>query len=190
MNHAEIDKMCTRLSYRYNRPSHREDLAQEGMLKCYEILSEEPDAHPAKLYRAAKDRMHEYINVDILAVKVPTHNQTRALIWDLSLEKQGTMSEEGNSRLKQALSGSNTAYEEGDIASDLDQAQDYEEKDYASYMYATALEKLTRKEFHIIKLGYYEDMSQEEVGEALSMTHQYVSLVEITALSKLKTSFL
>ena len=100
------------------------------------------------------------------------------------------MSEEGNSRLKQALSGSNTAYEEGDIASDLDQAQDYEEKDYASYMYATALEKLTRREFHIIKLRYYEDMSQEEVGEALSMTHQYVSLVEITALSKLKTSFL
>lgn len=190
MNHAEIDKMCTRLSYRYNRPSHREDLAQEGMLKCYEILSEEPDAHPAKLYRAAKDRMHEYINVDILAVKVPTHNQTRALIWDLSLEKQGTMSEEGNSRLKQALSGSNTAYEEGDIASTLDQAQEYEDKEYASYMYSTALEKLTRREFHIIKLRYYESMSQEEVVEALKLSQSSVSAIEITALSKLKTSFL
>jgi RNA polymerase sigma factor (sigma-70 family) len=134
--------------------------------------------------------MHQFLNVDILAVKVPTHNQTRALIWDVASEKQGTMSDTGNSRLKQALSGSTTVYEEGDIASTLDQAQEYEDKEHASYMYSTALEKLTRKEFHIIKLRYYEDMSQEEVGEALGVTQQYISLYEALALSKLKTSFL
>jgi len=190
MDHAEIDKMCTRLSYRYNRPSHREDLAQEGMLKCYEILGEEPNAHPAKLYNEARERMHEYIHVSILAVKVPTHDQTRALIWGSTSDNHGTMTEAGNSRLKRALSDTSVLYEEGEIASDLDQAQDYENKDYASYMYATALEKLTRREFHVIKLRYYESMSQEEVGEALNLTHQYVSIVELAAISKLKPCFL
>lgn len=190
MDHAEIDKMCTRLSYRYNRPNHREDLAQEGKLKCYEILSEEPDAHPAKLYRAVKDRMHEFVHVDTLAVKVPTHSQTRSLIRNIDNKKHGNMSDAGNLRLKSVLSHDSVPYEEGDIASEVDHVSDYEEKDYASYIYATALEKLTRKEFHVIKMRYYEDMSQDEIGELLEMTRQNVSFIEITALSKLGGHFL
>ena len=186
MNHAEIDKMCTRLSYRYNRPSHREDLAQEGMLKCYEILSEEPDAHPAKLYRAVKDRMHEFVHVDTLAVKVPTHSQTRSLIRNIDDKQHGNMSEAGNMRLKIALTTESVLYEEGEIASNLDQAKEYEDKDYENYIYATALENLTRKEFHVIKLKYYEGMSQEEVSEALNISQSSVSNFEITALSKLE----
>ena len=64
MNDKEIMGMCKKLAYRYNSEAHREDMMQEGILVCYEVLAEEPDAHPAKLYRAAKSRMHDYLNID------------------------------------------------------------------------------------------------------------------------------
>ena len=90
----EILEMCERVANRFNSPSHRDDMVQEGVLKCYEILADEGEVHPAHLYREAKRRMHDYINIDTgLPVAVPAHNIARRLARDINDTATGNMSD-------------------------------------------------------------------------------------------------
>ena len=81
---SEILEMCERVANRFNSHSHRDDIVQEGVLKCYEILADNEEVNPAHLYREAKRRMHDYINIDILPVAVPAHNITSRLTRDIN----------------------------------------------------------------------------------------------------------
>lgn len=186
MTDQQIISMNERLSFRLNSPDHRQDMLQEGLLVCYEILAGEPDAHPAKLYRASRVRMHSYLNIDILPVSVPQSRDVREILWENNEYKGGNGTQKNKEWLTNILRAPSTEFDEAFFSSDLDQAKDYEEQEYAEYLYCLALSMLTRKEFHVIKLRYYEGLTQTEIHEGLGISRQGVAKLEIKALEKLK----
>ena len=184
----EIVGMCERLAYKYNSERHREDLVQEGVLKCYEILSEEPDAHPAKLYREANRRMHSYLNLETQPVFIPDHSRARRLARDIEDKNAGDMSKEGYAWLRAVLSSEDVPYSEDFGISSDDHAADYESMEYNAYVLSVAVTTLSPEEWKIIKMRYWFDMSQEEVGDYLNENKMWVSRHEKRALEKLQTN--
>lgn len=184
----EIVSMCERLAYKYNSESHREDLVQEGILKCYEILAKEPDAHPAKLHREANRRMHSYLNLETQPVFIPDHSRARRLARDIEDKNAGDMSKEGYAWLKAVLSSEDVPYSEKFGISSDDHAADYESMEYNAYVISVAVTTLSPEEWKIIKMRYWFDMSQEEVGDYLNENKMWVSRHEKRALEKLQTN--
>ena len=182
----EIVGMCERLAYRYNSESHREDLTMEGILVCYEILAKEPDAHPAKLYREAKRRMHDYLNIDTQPVAIPKHSRSRRLTRNINDDDAGDMSKEGYNWLKSVLGSSDVPYDEDFGISDRDHVVEYERKEYGDYVRTVAIETLSPTELCVVKLRYYEDMTQDEVAVELGVHQSWVSRQETSALCKLE----
>mgnify|MGYP003638552369 FL=1 len=186
----EIVSMCERLAYRYNSESHREDLTMEGVLVCYEILANEPDAHPAKLYREAKRRMHDYLNIDTQPVTIAKHNIARRLTRDIDDGESGNMSEQSRDWLKLVLSSEDRPYDENFSLSDKDHAEEYERKEYEDHVRSVALEALSPTELCIVRLRYYEDMTQDEAAVVLGTHQKWVSRHEIQALLKLERALM
>jgi RNA polymerase sigma factor (sigma-70 family) len=186
----EITSMCERLAYKYNSERHREDLTMEGILVCYEILAKEPDAHPAKLYREAKRRMHDYLNLDTQPVAIPKHSRSRRLTRNINDNDTGDMSKEGYNWLKAVLGSSDVPYDEDFGISDKDHVVEYERKEYGNHIKSVVNETLSPTELCIIRLRYYEDMTQDEAGEVLGTNKMWVSRHEKAALKKLESALL
>jgi RNA polymerase sigma factor (sigma-70 family) len=185
LNDSQLVKMCDKLSYRYNSQTHREDMAQEGVLVCYEILAEEPDAHPAKLYREAKRRMHDYLNLDTQPVAVPAHSRSRRLARNIEDGNSGDMSEQGYEWLKLVLQTEDRPYDEDFGVCDVDHAIEFENKEYYAHVRSVVTKTLSETEFYIIKMRYYQDLTQDEVADILEVHQSWVSRHENTALNKL-----
>lgn len=190
MTEQEIVGMCEKLAYKYNSQRHRDDLKMEGILICYEILSEEPKAHPAKLFREAKRRMHDYLNLDTQPVTIPNHSRARRLTRNIEDGNAGDMSDQGYEWLKSVLSATNVPYDEDFGISDFDHVAEYEDKEYHAYVRGVVLKTLTPTELSIINLRYSEDMTQDEVGLAMGTNKMWVSRHERAALQKLECSLL
>jgi RNA polymerase sigma factor (sigma-70 family) len=186
----EIVGMCEKLANRFNSPSHRDDMVQEGVLKCYEILADDEKVHPAHLYREAKRRMHDYLNIDVLPVTVPAHNITRRLTRDIDDDEIGEMSEAGHKWLKVVLSSTSGQYNEEYGGSGKDHVERYETRDFAKHVIKTAREKLTTEELEVVKLRYFGDMTQEDVANAMGKNKMWVSRYENSAMQKLRKSVL
>ena len=186
----EIVGMCEKLANRFNSPSHRDDMVQEGVLKCYEILDEDGEVHPAHLYREAKRRMHDYLNIDVLPVTVPAHNITRRLTRDIDDDEIGEMSEAGHKWLRVVLSSTSGQYNEEYGGSGKDHVERYETRDFAKHVIKTAREKLTTEELEVVKLRYFGDMTQEDVANAMGKNKMWVSRYENSAMQKLRKSVL
>ena len=182
----EILEMCERVANRFNSPSHRDDMVQEGVLKCYEILEDNEEVHPAHLYREAKRRMHDYINIDVLPFAVPAHNITRRLTRDINDKTTGDMSETGHKWLKVILSSTSGQYSEEYGASSREHVSRYEAKELASYVIKTAREKLTAEELDVLDMRFFGDMTQDEVSNVVGKSKMWVSRQETSALKKLR----
>mgnify|MGYP002639276521 FL=1 len=185
LNDKQVMKMCEKLAYKYNSQTHREDMMQEGILVCYEILAVEPDAHPAKLYREAKRRMHDYLNLDTQPVTIPAHSRSRRLARNINDGNAGDMSEQGYEWLKLVLQAEDRPYDEDFSICDRDHALDFENKEYYAYVKSVIAKTLSETELCIIKMRYYADVTQEEVGDVLGVHQSWVSRHENTALRKL-----
>lgn len=188
MTDKEIKRLCEKQAWKFNSFSHRDDLMQEGLLACYELLAGEPDAHAFKVFRAAKKRMTDYINLDVLPVSMPKSRDIEELARSGVPAKDNHLSKRNIDWATNILAAQNSSYDDNVTASDADQAQDFEDKEYADYLYATALSSLTRDEWWVIKLKYYEGLKQTEIADGLNFTQQYMSLIEKNALAKLKAA--
>lgn len=190
LSDKEIVGMCRRLAYKYNSETHREDMLQEGILVCYELLAQNPKTHPAKLYREANRRMHDYLNLDTQPVAIPAHNISRRMVRDIDNEVFGTMTDASAAWLKLVIEAEDRPYDEDYSVSDKDHALDFETKEYEAYLNSVALKTLSPTELHVVKMRYYDGLTQDEVGEALETNQKWVSRHEMTALSKLKEALL
>ena len=190
MNSEQVVGMCEKLAYKYNSETHRDDLKMEGVLVCYEILAKEPDAHPAKLYREAKRRMHDYLNIDTQPVAIPKHSRSRRLTRNINDDDAGDMSKEGYDWLKAVLGSSDVPYDEDFGISDRDHVVEYERKEYGNHVRSVVIEVLSPTELCVVRLRYYDDMTQDEAGEVLGTNKMWVSRHEKAALKKLGRALL
>lgn len=186
LTQKELINICEKLAYRFNNPEHREDMVQEGLLVCYELLAEDPNTHPAKLHREAKRRMHDYLNVGTLPVQIPAHNVTKRLTRDIEDDFSGDMTEEGHAWLRAVLSAENLPYDEDFGESDYDHAQAYEDMEFNTHVLSVAVTTLNQDEWQVIRMRYYDEMTLHEVGDVMGASHMWVHRTEKQALSKLK----
>jgi len=189
MTDGQMQTMCERLSYKFNSPENRQDILQEGLLACYEKIAATRDSkpHPAELYRSARKAMHSFINISLLPVSVPVSRDVREILRENDYDNPfSNSSVENKAWLTNVIRASPVEFDETVQASDLDQAKEFEDKEFAEYLYLLALSTLTREQWHVIKLRYYENLSQDEIAIGLNITQQAVSSREALGLAKLK----
>jgi len=181
ISNEDLINMCRKLAHKYNRPNDFDDLVSEGSIVCLELRAEDPEVHPAKLYREANRAMHDYINLGLQPVSIPKHNVARRLSHDINDEDIGNMSEGGANWLRNILSSEAVSYEE--FSSSIpDHAEEYEKADYENYVLTMAEQHLSTEEWEILRLRFWEDMSQSEVAEMLGLNQSTVSRREEQAL--------
>ena len=184
ISNEDLINMCRKLAHKYNRPNDFDDIVSEGAIVCLELRAEDPEVHPAKLYREANRAMHDYINLSLQPVSIPKHNVARRLSHDINDEDIGNMSEGGANWLRNILSSEAVSYEE--FSSSIpDHAEEYEKADYENYVLTVAEQHLSLEEWRILRLRFWEDMSQQEVADAISSTQRQVSRIESKAIETL-----
>lgn len=187
MEMTEIVTMCERLSRKFNRPHHHEDLVSEGILKVYELLEKDPETHPANLYREARRRMYDYLNFDCNGLSVPASDTARTVSRTGDVGQGSSWSQEATENLKRALSADWGEYD--DDMTDGNHATPEEiliDKQTNQVLTNIINKVLTEDEAELVILRYFEDATQEEVADLYGLTRQGVSLREKKALRKLK----
>lgn len=185
MNHSELHKIVERLSYKYKNAQMREDLYQEGYMACLEVLGSKPNAHPAELHRAADKAMWDYMNLTNLPVSVPKSNASRDALKGGRLDASQSYSEEGAEALLEAVGSVSVEYEDN-IMQVPDCSEEYERYERDALVATKLVTTLKGIPLEVIKLRYYQDLTQEEVGVQLGMSKQAVSKHETQALMQLK----
>lgn len=186
LNTKEITNMCKSLSYKFNSANHREDLVQEGLVRCYELLATDPKVHPAKLHREAKRAMHDYLNLSLLPVDVPAHNISRRLSHDINDTEKGDMGAVGHAWLKLVMTSNNIPYDEDFSASDEDTEGNYERKEALDRLTSVALKTLSIPAYEALKMRYFEGKTQDEVATIMGTNKMRLSRIENRALKALK----
>lgn len=187
MEMTDIVTMCDRLSRKFNRPHHHEDLVSEGILKVYELLEKDPETHPANLYREARRRMYDYLNFDCNGLSVPASDTARTVSRTGDVGQGSSWSQEATENLKRALSADWGEYD--DDMTDGNHATPEEiliDKQTNQVLTNIINKVLTEDEAELVILRYFEDATQEEVADLYGLTRQGVSLREKKALRKLK----
>mgnify|MGYP001061142379 CR=1 FL=1 len=190
MREDQILGMCESLAWRFNSPSHVDDMIQEGVLKCYELINEDADVHPAKLFREAKRRMHDYLNIDVLPVAMPKSRTIRDIVRTGGTDHHSNYGEENIGWIKSILAADRTPYEEHFSSSKRDHVQEYENKDYQNYLFKVAGDVLTTQEMEVMRMRYVYGMSQDDVGLRLKQNKMWGSRREDSALNKMRKSIL
>lgn len=186
MNQKEIVSMCGKLANKYNTPHHYDDLVQEGVLACYEVLAKDDDPHPAQLWRMANRRMHDYLNFDTNPMSIPTSDTARKVARGTG-KITGDYSEAGIRHLGQALRGEVVELDEY-MAYTSNHADGYENREFEAYVMSVAVTTLDLKELKLLKERYYEGKSQEELGVELGVTKMSISRWEEEMLEKLRNN--
>ena len=187
MDTEEIMKLCERLARRFNQPHHYDDMVSEGVLKCLDMLSSNKEEHPAKIYREAKRRMHDYINFDCHGLTVPASDAARATVRGNDTSDRDDYSERGLELLREALNSEWGSYEEDILEGDHKTGEELTiEHDLAKVVNQAVASSLDEEETQVIALRYFEDATQDEVSVIMGLSQQGVSLREKKALRKLR----
>jgi len=192
MTMDEIILMCSKLAGRYKSKKHFEDLRQEGILSCLEILQDDPKAHPARLYRAASNSMHDYLNLKQLPVSVPLSRATRTIAKGSKWDDTQNYSDNSVDWLVMIIKGSHGYIDDSGHPSMVvdDNIEDQvSDRELMEKVLKALPELLSRFEFEILRMRYYEDMTQDEVADELGTYKMAVSRAETEAISKLRNKF-
>lgn len=177
MTNEEMYKMCRSLARKYNDPQEYDDLVSEGVIKCLE-LQQEGKTDKRLLYSHAQSAMYEYYNLKNKSVAVP--NSSKAYSMGAEDEVEGWTSV----ALQHALYGENVEYEE--YMSQTPSTEDlYEHKEWLAFVASLAITKLSESEWKIVKMRFWDDMTQEEVAKVLQISQQGAAKREKIALDKL-----
>lgn len=192
MTDDELHILCKSLANRYRSKDQYEDLVSEGLLACYECR-EAGKTNKSDLVGAARRAMNDYVNIKVKAVSIPCTWASRAASNAISggdgLDNLSGVSEVTLCSLMDAVSNKTESLDNDTIFTD-DHAIAYEAKNYSEYLLSVAKLSLTPTEFAIIKMRYYQDMTQDEVGEVLETNKMWVSRHEKAALDKLEGALL
>jgi RNA polymerase sigma factor (sigma-70 family) len=188
MNEDELHILCKSLANRYRSKDQYEDLVSEGMLACYECREAGKETR-ADFVGSARRAMNDYVNLKVKTVSIPCTWTSRAASSAVSegecLESLEGVSVVTLSSLMDAVSNRTEPLDNDTIFTD-DHAIAYEAKDYRDHLISVAKLSLTPTELAIIKMRYFQDMTQDEVGEVLEANKMWVSRHEKTALLKLQ----
>jgi len=187
MKPETIMMMCEGLARRYKNPNHYDDLVGEGVLQCYEILAEDPKSHPAKLYREANRRMHDYLNLDVFPVAIPASDVSRRLSRDIDTEEFGdtNWSEDGINYLRNILSSEIIPFDTASLFNETVE-ENYEETDFYNKLNSQIELQLGEDERLLLHMKFVESMTQVDMGDFFGISQPAIVLRETKIFSKLR----
>lgn len=188
MKPETIMMMCEGLARRYKNPNHYDDLVGEGVLQCYEILAEDPKSHPAKLYREANRRMHDYLNLDVFPVAIPASDVSRRLSRNIDTEEFGdhTWSEDGINYLRNILSSEIIPFDTASLFNETVE-ENYEETDFYNKLNEQIELQLDEDERLLLHMKFVESMTQVDMGDFFGISQPAIVLRETKIFSKLRS---
>jgi len=186
MSDQEILKLCQTLARKYKSPQHYDDLVSEGLLVCYEILSQDSNANPAQMWRESNRRMRDYLNLDLHPLSVPNSDAARAISRGQG-PSNTNHSEENLDWLKYILSSDVVEVDEF-MAYTPDHAGLHEKLDYEAYVMSVAVTTLDQRELHILHEVYYNDKDQDELSDELEVSGSTISRWKDGILHKLRNT--
>lgn len=187
MESSEIIKMCEKIAYKYNRPEDFEDIVQEAVLACYEVLAVKDEPHPAELYRAAQKRAYDYVNFDTHGLTIPASDTARSVSRKGEAGESSSWSDEAVDHLTMVLHSEWGEYDDEMVDGDYKNPEQlFMEKEERASLTEILCDVLSEEEMKLIRLRYFEDMTQDEVADVFGITHQAVSLREEKVLARLK----
>lgn len=187
MQMTEIVTMCDRLSRKFNRPHHHEDLVSEGVLKVYELLRKDPETHPASLYREARRRMYDYLNFDCNGLSVPASDTARTVSRTGEAGQGSSWSDAATENLKAALSAEWGEYDDDMTRGEHATPEEILIEKQTNQRLTDLIGKvLSEEEAELVILRFFEDATQSEVANLFGLTQQSIALREKKALRKLK----
>lgn len=180
--------MCEGLARRYKNPNHYDDLVGEGVLQCYEILAEDPKSHPAKLYREANRRMHDYLNLDVFPVAIPASDVSRRLSRNIDAGEFGdtNWSEDGINYLRNILSSEIIPFDTASLFNETVE-ENYEETDFYNKLNAQIELQLDEDERLLLHMKFVESMTQIDMGDFFGISQPAIVLRETKTFSKLRS---
>lgn len=180
--------MCEGLARRYKNPNHYDDLVGEGLLQCYEILTEDPKPHPAKLYREANRRMHDYLNLDVFPVAIPASDVSRRLSRDIDADEFGdtNWSEDGINYLRNILSSEIIPFDTASLFNETVE-ENYEETDFYNKLNTQIELQLGEDERLLLHMKFVENMTQVDMGDFFGISQPAIVLRETKIFSKLRS---
>jgi RNA polymerase sigma factor (sigma-70 family) len=188
MKPETIMMMCEGLARRYKNPNHYDDLVGEGLLQCYEILAEDPKPHPAKLYREANRRMHDYLNLDVFPVDIPVSDVSRRLSRDIDADEFGdtNWSEDGINYLRNILSSEIIPFDTASLFNETVE-ENYEETDFYNKLNTQIELQLGEDERLLLHMKFVENMTQVDMGDFFGISQPAIVLRETKIFSKLRS---
>ena len=185
MTDSEIMKMCKRLAGKFRSQIMYEDLVSEGVLACYEAKAKGKE-NPAHLFRQAKQRMYNYLNLKSNVISLPSSSRAKKLSRDRDKKFDG-MKEETRESLSIALNDDTVDFEDW-MSQVPDHSALYEDVEYYRHLMSVAQQCLAPEEFALIKMRYVDDLSQHDVAKQLGVSQSTVSLLESKYLQLIRES--
>lgn len=178
MTPEEVYRYAGSVASKFKSAEHFDDLVSEGVLEYYE----NPDMDT--LFGRMKRRMHDYLNIKVKTISIPSSDIARQIARDAHTEATGNLATDTLEALKMALHGAYIEYDDH-LVEEFD-VEEYIYKKEQSEIVFKAIGTLTDKQRQVIELRYYHDMSQEEVADFLGIKQQAVQQREEASLKKLK----
>ena len=191
----DVVKMCQRLARKYKvNHVHFDDLVSEGVLESLEAIrkleaqGEKTHDHWGVLYRRANDKMHDYLNLGLFPVHIPTSVVSRGLARgkDVSdLDNNHTWSDRGVDHLRNTLKSEIVSLEADHMVGNSYETE-YEEKDFNKKFKAVLKGNLTDTENLYIHMRFVEDMTQGEIADFMQVHTSTITVREKRLMEKLR----
>ena len=183
-------RICEYLARRFKRPEHFEDLRQEGLLAIYEILAVEPTAQDVKLFREARRRMHDYLNIDCLPMTIPVSDVARRLARDLDADLSKvnhSWSREAVEHLRNTLSAEQVS-EDKVSTTQPSSERIYEDQEFNRELDKIIEQDLTSDDQMYIYMRFEEGMTLAEIADFFGLAGKTSAIErEKRLISKLQT---
>ena len=185
MTDEEIMKMCKSLARRYKNYTEYEDLVSEGLLAIYEWLDKEPFAMPARLYRVASTRMHDYLNIQSLAVTVPVSDVARTLARNINANVTSTWSHRAVEHLRATLVGGKASEDMSGLTCPSSEEL-YITEEQNRVLQERVKEDLTSDEQLMLYMRYVEGMSQQDCASFFGKSQTWLQRKESVIYDKIR----
>lgn len=177
-----IDKVVTLNARRFKvDPTMREDLISEGYVAAFQLFDNTEVVRESKLNSVVLTAMYDYLNLKNLPVTVPIGGNTREVL------SRNFDPEEAKPHQKLLYMVKNAQHKpiDHDITLEDEPSTILEQKDLIEKL-TIQMHQLPDRQFEILFYRYFQGLTQQEVGDKLGFSKQYVSLQENQALDTLR----
>lgn len=186
METVDIQKMCRALARRFKNYNEHEDLVGEGILAVYEHLAERPTAPPAKLYRIALTRMHDYLNIDLLPFTVPASDTVRQLVRNNDADVNSSYSPQGIEHLRLMLMGEQVGLERYQNTAPSSE-EIYVQQELDQKLSEEIRENLSPADQLLFYMRFIEGLTQGQVATYLNSSQVWASKREKQVVERVKS---